>query len=380
MKVLIRNGHLVDPANKLDAVYDILLANGKVAKVGQRLTEAAEEIIDATNKIVAPGLIDMHVHLREPGREDKETVASATRAALKGGITSVLAMPNTGAPIDCAENVELLQTIIKRTACANVFIAGAITCQRKGEKLTDITKLKKKGVVAISDDGASVDNDSLFLKALKKADETNLLVICHSEDKALSFGGAVNLGITSTRMGLRGISCESEYKRVQRDIELASKAKAKIHIAHVSCKESVEIIDQAKKKGLKRGVIDVIATDHAPHTENEKDIEFERAAFGMIGLETLLSLGLTELVEKKILTLPQLIQKMAVNPAKILGIAGGGLSKGSCADVIIFDPHTEWLLEKAEIVSKSKNSPFIGRKLKGVIEYTIHQGELVFSR
>lgn len=423
MKILIKNGQLVDPANQQDGTFDVLLADGKIVQVAKKISGAAEKIIDATDKIVAPGLIDMHAHLREPGREDKETVATATAAALKGGITSVLAMPNTTPAIDCAENVGLLKRIIKQTACANVFIAGTVTHQRKGEKLVDIAKLKKQGIVAISDDGASVDNDELFLKALKKAKEEELLVICHSEDKALSSGGAVNLGLTSTRMGLRGISTESEYKRVQRDIKLAAKTKARIHIAHVSCQQSVEIIARAKRKGikvtcetaphyfslseedvlnfdtnmkanpplrsrqdveaikqgLKRGIIDVIATDHAPHTENEKDIEFERAAFGMIGLETALSLGLTELVEKKILTLFQLLEKMAQNPAKILGIEGGSLSKGSAADIVIFDPQRQWIVEKAEIVSKSKNSPFIGRRLKGIVEYTIRQGKIVYQ-
>ncbi|MBL7084802.1 MAG: dihydroorotase [Candidatus Omnitrophica bacterium] len=423
MKLLIKNGHVVDPANNLDGVYDILVERGKISKVAKNISSAGAKSIDATDKIVMPGLIDMHVHLREPGREDKETVATGTLAALKGGITSVLAMPNTTPDIDCQESVELLKAIIKKSANACVFIAGAITQGRKGTRLTNIAKLKAKGVVAISDDGSSVDNDGLFLKGLKKAKENRLLVICHSEDKSLSKDGVVNLGITSTRMGLRGISCESEYKRVQRDLTLAKKAGASVHIAHVSCKESVEIIAQAKKRGLKvtaetaphyfalteeaalgfdanmkmnpplrsrkdaeaikqglkSGVIDAIASDHAPHTENEKDIEFARAAFGVIGLETELALSISELVEKGILRWSKLVEKMATNPARILGIDKGTLSPGRDADIIVVAPQKEWVVDKKDFVSKSKNSAFIGKRLRGVVEYTICRGKIVYQ-
>ena len=422
-KLLIKGGHVVDPANNRNEVCDILLEGAKIAKIGKKISCAEAKRIDATDKILMPGLIDMHVHLREPGREDRETVASATSAALKGGVTSVLAMPNTSVPIDCAENVELLKAIINKTAHANVLVAGAITEGRKGEKLTDIAKLKKKGIVAISDDGSSVDNGQLLLKALKLAKENKLLVICHSEDKALSGHGMVNLGITSTRMGLRGISSESEYKRVQRDVGLAEKAKASIHIAHVSCKESVEIIRKAKKigikvtaetaphyfalteqevlgfdpnmkmnpplrsrddaealkKGLRDGTIDAIASDHAPHTESEKDIEFERVQFGVIGLETELAASVTELVEKEVLDWTGLVRKLAVNPAKILGIDKGTLGIGCAADIIVVAPEEEWLVEKKRFLSKSKNSPFIGRKLKSIVEYTICQGKIVYQ-
>lgn len=423
MKILIKGGHVVDPANNRDEVCDILLEGTKIAKIAKKINCAAEKSIDATDKIVMPGLIDMHVHLREPGREDQETVASATSAALKGGITSVLAMPNTSVPIDCAENAELLKAIIKKTAHATVLIAGTITEGRRGEKLTNIAKLKKGGVIAISDDGSSVDNGQLLLKALKLAKENKLLVICHSEDKALSGHGMVNSGITSTRMGLRGISSESEYKRVQRDVGLAEKAKAPIHIAHVSCKESVEIIRKAKKigikvtaetaphyfalteqevlgfdpnmkmnpplrsrddaealkQGLRDGTIDAIASDHAPHTESEKDIEFERAQFGVIGLETELAASVTELVEKEVLDWTGLVRKLAVNPAKILGIDKGTLGIGCAADIIVVAPEEEWLVEKKRFLSKSKNSPFIGKKLKSTVEYTICQGKIVYQ-
>ncbi len=423
MKILLKNGWVVDPANNLDEIKDILIENTKIANIAKNIKDDAEKIIDATGKIVMPGIIDMHVHLREPGREDKETIASGTRAALRGGVTSVLAMPNTAPAIDCEESVKLLKSIIKKTANTHVFIAGAITKDRLGQELSDIKRLKQEGVVAISDDGASVDDDELMFLALQKAKEAGLLVICHSEDKSLSAGGVVNLGIISTRLGLRGISRESEYKRVQRDIQLAEKASCPIHIAHVSCKESVELIAKAKKKGikmtvdtcphyfalteeavldydtnkkmnpplrskddveairqgLKDGVIDVIASDHAPHTESEKEVEFDRAEFGAIGLETELAMSITELIKTGILDWPDLVQKFCLNPAKILGIDRGRLTVGSEADIIVVSPNREWIAKKEEFVSKSRNSAFLGKKLSGTVEYTLCAGKIAYK-
>lgn len=423
MKTIIKNGRVIDPANNIDTVCDILLENSKIVKVAKNIKADAEHIIDATDKIVMPGLVDMHVHLREPGREDKETIASGTKAGLKGGVTSVLAMPNTQPAIDCPENVKLLKNIIKNSASSNVFIAGAITKGRLGEELTNITKLKKEGVVAISDDGASVDSDEVMLEAFKIAKKEEVLVICHCEDKALSGWGVVNLGLTSTRMGLRGISKESEYKRVARDIQLAEKTSAPLHIAHVSTRESVEIIAAAKKKGinvtcetaphyfalseeavlgfdtnmkmnpplrskddvasirggLADGAIDAIASDHAPHTENEKEIEFERAEFGAIGLETELAVSITELVQTGILDWKDLVRKLSTNSAKCLGINKGTLGVGCDADIIVVSPGEEWLVTKDKVVSKSKNSAFLGKKLKGVVEYTICGGKIAYK-
>ncbi len=422
-KLLIKNGRVIDPANNRDEIADILVENGKVSRVTKEIKNETGEIIDAKGKIVLPGLIDMHVHLREPGREDKETVASGTRAALKGAVTSVLAMPNTLPAIDCAAGVKALKEIIKESARVNVFICAAITLGRRGGELTDTAALKKEGVLAISDDGASVDNETLMLRALEEARRHGVLVICHSEDKSLSADGMVNLGLTSTRLGLRGISKESEYKRVARDIGLAEGSGAAVHIAHISCKESVELISQAKKKGLritcesaphyfalseeavlgydtnmkvnpplrskedllaireglKNGVIDVIASDHAPHTENEKDIEFERAEFGAIGLETELAVAITELVQTGLLDWLGLARKMCLNPARILGIDKGTLNIGKDADIVIVDPDKEWVVEKQGLVSKSKNSAFLGRRLKGVVEYTILAGKVVYK-
>ena len=424
IKLLIKNGRVVDPANNLDAISDILVEDAKIAKVGKNIKANGAQIIDADNKIILPGLVDMHVHLREPGREDKETVASGTLAALKGGVTSMLAMPNTNPSIDSPQNVSLLKEIIRHSAKADVFIAAAITKNRQGRELTDIAGLKQAGAIAITDDGSSVEDEALMLEALKNAKKEGLLVIAHCEDKRLSGNGAVNGGFTATRMGLRGISKESEYLRIKRDIALAEKADARIHIAHVSCLESVEIIAKAKKKGikvtcetaphyfaltdeallgydpnmkmnpplrrrsdmlaiqqgLKEGVIDAIASDHAPHTENEKEIEFERAEFGVIGLETELAVSITELVEKGLLSWQVLAEKLAFNPAKILGIEKGTLAVGRAADIIIVSPGKEWTVEKQGFVSKSKNSAFLGRKLKGAVEYTFLAGKIVYKK
>jgi dihydroorotase len=423
MKLLIKNGRLIDPANNRDEVCDILIENSKISQVAKNIKTPPDDAIEAKDKIVMPGIVDMHAHLREPGREDKETIASGTKAALKGGVTSVLAMPNTQPAIDSPENIRLLKGIIQKTAQANVFICATITKGRLGKELTDITGLKKEGAVAISDDGTSVDSEELMLQALEKAKREGILVIAHCEDKALSAHGVVNLGVISTRLGLRGISKESEYKRIERDIELAKKTKAQIHIAHVSCKESVELIAQAKRKGmpltaeitphhlalseeavlgfdtnmkmnpplrskddlaalkeaLKNGIIDAIASDHAPHTENEKEIEFERAEFGTIGLETELAVAITELVKTGLLDWSGLVQKLCLNPAKILGINKGTLSVGSDADMIVVSADKEWIVKKENFLSKSKNSAFLGKKLSGIVEYTVLGGKIAYK-
>ncbi|MEW6170525.1 MAG: dihydroorotase [Candidatus Omnitrophota bacterium] len=423
MSLLIKNGLVIDPANKIKDILDILIEKNKISKVDKNIKSKAQTIIDARNKIVMPGTIDMHVHLREPGREDKETIFTGTKAALKGGVTSVLAMPNTEPAMDCVNNVKLLKNIIRKDAQCNVLMSAAITKGRLGKELTDFTKLKKEGVLAISDDGASVDDAKIMLEAFYRAKKENLLVLCHCEDKSLSNKGVVNLGFTSTRLGLKGISRESEYKRVGRDIELAAKAKCTVHITHVSVKESVDLIRMAKKKnikisadtcahyfslteeavlnydtntkinpplrsaedvqaikeGLRDGTIDAIASDHAPHTQNEKDIEFDRAEFGKIGLESGLSISIMELIDKKILDWETLVEKISLNPAKILGIKKGTLGVGQDADIIIVDRDKEFILKKENIVSKSKNSPFIDKKLKGLVECTIFNGEIAYK-
>jgi len=418
MKLLIKGGKLIDPASKREGVYDILVDGPKIAEVAKSIKKKADKTIDAKDKILMPGIIDMHVHLREPGRPDKETIVTGTQAALKGGVTTALAMPNTTPAIDSVKHIQLLKKAIKKDAKIEVLITAAMTKKREGAALTEIKKLKKEGAVCLSDDGTSLDSPKLMGNVLKKAKENKVLVSAHCEDKALSGEGSVNRGFTSTSMGLKGVSNESEYARIERDIGLAHKQNASIHIAHVSTKESVDIIRKAKKKGVKvtaetaphyftlseesvwgfdtnmkmnpplrskqdveaikrglrDGTIDAIASDHAPHTENEKDIEFNRAEFGIIGLETMLYITVQELLRKKILSWGDMVEKLSTNPAKILGIQKGSLRKGLSADIIIFDPEPEWILEKADIVSKSKNSPFIGRRFKGKIIYAVCGG------
>ncbi len=422
MSILIKNGRVVDPANSRDEVLDIFIEGDKISKAEKDIKTRSDKVIEAAGKIVIPALVDLHTHLRQPGREDKETVYSATRAALKGGVTSLLAMPNTDPAMDCPENIRLLADIIRENAQARVYVCGAITRFRQGKELADISGLRQAGAMAISDDGAAVDSVDLLFQAIAKAREEKILITCHCEDRGLSAGGSVNSGFTSTRLGLRGISKESEYKRIERDIGLAEKAKAPIHIAHVSCRESVEIIAKAKKRGvmltceaaphhfalseeavwdydankkmnpplrskedvlaikqgLKDGVIDAIASDHAPHTENEKDIEFDRAEFGVIGLETMLAVSITELVHSGIMGWPELVRRISLNPARILGIAQGSLGPGAVADIAVVDPDKEWVVEKKALVSRSKNSAFLGRRLKGAVEWTIYNGKIAY--
>lgn len=418
-KYLIKNGRVIDPANKIDDILDVLISDGKIEKTGKNLSDKAE-LIDAKGMIVAPGLVDMHTHLREPGREDEETILTGTLAAIKGGFTSVACMPNTEPPLDNPAIIKLLKDIIKKDARANVFIIGSITEGRAGKRATDFHKMKKEGAVAVSDDGSSVDDEMVMSGALEQSKEEELLVIGHCEDRKMSGNGVMNHGFTATKLGLKGISSESEYERVKRDIELAKRASARIHIAHVSTKESVGIIRRARgegvkvtaetaphyltlteefcatydtntkmnpplrskedaeelKRGLKDGTIDVIATDHAPHTDSEKDVEFAFAPFGIIGLETALSLSAMELVEKKVFSWPELIVKMSVNPSKILGIDRGSLKKGSVADIVIIDPDREYAYTKDSVVSRSKNSPFINWILKSKVSKVFVGGDL----
>jgi len=423
MKILIRQGRVVDPANGTDEVRDLLVEKGLVAESGKEVKADADTVIDAAGKIVLPGLIDMHVHLREPGREDKETVETGTRAALRGGVTTVLAMPNTDPAMDTVENVRRLSEIVHKTAAARVLISGTLTRGRRGEEPVAVADLHKAGVVALTDDGASVADIDVMKEALQKAKQAGLLVICHCEDKALSGRGVVNLGYMSTCLGLRGIPREAEFKRVERDIELAGMTGCPVHIAHVSCRESVDIIWRAKKKqipvtaetaphyfslseealanydtnfkmnpplrtaedvaavrgGLKDGTIDCIASDHAPHTENEKEIEFDRAAFGVVGLETELAVAVTDLIEKRTLTWLQLAQKFTANPARILDCGRGHLRAGAPADIVLVDPQASWTVRREDFASKSRNSAFLGRTLKGRVTHTIRDGQVVYT-
>lgn len=419
---LIKGGRVIDPANKINDILDIIVSDDKIEKIGKDLSIKSGETIDAKGHIVTPGLVDMHVHLREPGREDEETVKTGCRAAVHGGFTSILCMPNTDPAIDKPAVIKNLKDIITKDAICNVFITGAITEGRAGKKLNDFEKLKTAGAIALSDDG-SPTTEKMMQEALSRAKEAGLLITEHCEIPELSRGGVMNQGFISTKLGLKGISAESEYEAIKRNLDIAEKLSARIHIAHVSCKESVEFIRKAKKKGvqvtaetaphyfalteeccatydtntkmnpplraredveavkagLADGTIDVIATDHAPHTDSEKDVEFDSAPFGKIGLESALPVSIMELIDKKILSWDDLIKKLSVNPAEILGLKCGRLGKGDAADITILDPDKEYILKKEIIESKSKNSPFIGWKVKGKISTVFVKGKIVMK-
>ena len=423
MDYLIKNGRVIDPANKVDSILDILISDGKIEKIEKNISAQGAQIIDAKDRIVVPGLIDLHTHLREPGREDEETILTGTRAAIKGGFTTVACMPNTEPPLDNPAIIKSLKDIIEKNALCNVEIIGSITEDRMGKRPTDFHKMKKEGVVAVSDDGSSVDDEKVMAEAFSQSKEEGILVIEHCEDKKLSGSGVINESFISTKLGLRGIPKAAEYEMVKRDIALAKKLSCRLHIAHVSTKESVELIRKAKKdevkvtaetaphyfslteeccatydtntkmnpplrnaedveaikKGLKDGTIDAIATDHAPHTDNEKDVEFDLAPFGIIGLETALSLSIMGLVEKNILSWSDLVMKMSVSPASILGIKKGAIKKGAVADIAIIDPKMEYTYTKDSIESKSKNSPFINWVLKGKTIHVFVDGHLAME-
>jgi dihydroorotase len=421
MSTLIQKGHVIDPANKIDGTFDILIENGKIARIAKDIKTKPRHTINAKNRIVVPGLIDMHTHLREPGREDKETIQTGLRAAIKGGFTSVCSMPNTTPPCD---NQSIARFIIERAKAVNlahVFPIGTITKNREGKELSEMGDLREAGCVAFSDDGNSMSDASLMRRALEYASMLNIPVISHCEDKAMSQDGVMHEGFVSTTLGLRATPSSSESTVVERDIAIAEMTGSRLHIAHVSAKESVDAIAVAKKKGvkvtaevtphhlaltdmcvktfdtntkvnpplrtkedqaalkraLKENVIDVIATDHAPHLESEKDVEFDHAPFGIVGLETALSLSIMELVDTKLLGWGDVVEKLSLNPSKILGLNKGMLSEGSVADITIIDPHAEWVYRKEDTESKSFNSPFIGWTLRGFATDVIVGGRIV---
>ena len=423
MKLLIKNGHVIDPATKTDGIMDVLIADGKIVEVKQKISENDCKVIDASKKYVIPGLIDVHTHLREPGHEEEETIASGTRAAAKGGVTTILCMPNTHPPLDNAPAVEFVLLKAQKEGLINVYPIGCITKESAGAELAEIGVLKKAGVIAISDDGNPVMNSQVMRRALEYTKMFSLPVISHAEDKDLSKNGVMNEGHVSMVLGLRGIPRQSEEVMISRDIMLAELTGGHLHVAHVSTAGAVDLIRQAKAKkinvtaetcphyfaltdeavkgyntntkmkpplrtaddikaikaGLADGTIDCIATDHAPHTEEEKNVEYDLAPFGIIGLETLLGLVITELVEKKALALSDAVSKMTMNPARIFNLQNkGSLKPGSDADISIINMEKEFSIAENEFVSKSKNSPFIGWKMKGFTEMTIVGGKIAW--
>lgn len=424
MTLLIKGGRVIDPAQKLDAVMDILVADGVIKEVGAGLAAPpGAQVVDAAGCYVTPGLIDMHVHLRDPGQEYKEDIISGTRAAVAGGITSVCCMPNTKPAIDNAAIVSYIITKAREQGFCNVFPVGTITQGMGGDRLAEMGELKEAGCVAVSDDGRPVRSTELMRRALEYARGMGIMVISHAEDLELVGEGVMNEGFTSTELGLKGIPRASEDIATAREVLLAEYTNSPIHIAHVSTAGAVRIIREAKargvrvtcetaphyftitddavrgyntnakmnpplreaddvaaiKAGLADGTIDCIATDHAPHHIDEKDVEFNEAMNGIIGLETSLPLSL-RLVDEGVITLQKLVEKMALNPSKILGIRRGTLQAGAVADITVIDPDLTWTVDAGALSSKSKNSPFLGREMRGGARCTVVGGEIKFQR
>jgi len=426
MKLLLTGARIIDPAQKIDGISDILLEGGKITKIGADLLQPENsrdaEIIELAGMILTPGLIDMHTHLREPGQEYKETIATGTRAAVAGGFTSIACMPNTDPVNDNRSITEFIKRKAMEANLANVYPIGNISRNCAGQQLTEFWDLKEAGVVALSDDGKPVMDAALMRHALEYASSLDLPVIPHCEDIHLSAGGLMNEGYYSTILGLRGIPSIAEEAMTARDILIAEYTKSHVHIAHVSTRGSVRIIREAKKRGVKvtaetaphyftltdealqtystnlkvnpplrsaadvaaikeglaDGTLDAIVTDHAPHARTDKELEFEYAANGISGLETSLGLSL-RLVDEGILSLPELIAKMSLNPARILKLPKGTLETGADADITVINPQLNWMVNVKTFCSKGKNSPFHGWKMRGKAALTIVGGEIKYD-
>ena len=421
MSLVIKSGRVIDPAQGLDEVLDVLIQEGRIAKLGKGLN--GEEAVDARGKIVCPGFIDMHTHLREPGREDEETIASGSVAAAAGGFTAICCMANTNPVNDNQAVTDFILHQAKTLALISVYPIGAITKGLKGEEMAEFGDLKAAGCVAFSDDGRPVMNSHLMRRALEYAGMLNLPLIEHCEDLNLSGSGVMNEGFTSTRLGFRGIPAAAEEVMVARNIILAEMTGARLHIAHVSTAGSTRLIREAKsrgvrvsgevcphhfalseealasfdtnlkmnpplrsaediaalKQGLADGTLEAIASDHAPHAVSEKEVEFDYAVTGIVGLETAVSLSLHELYHKGVLTLPDLVARFTAGPAGILGLKKGCLAEGSDADLTLLDLEKEVLVDPSKSRSKSRNTPFSGWKLKGAPWMTLCGGRIVFD-
>jgi dihydroorotase len=424
-QLLIRGGRVIDPASGRDELADVLLAGGKVEAVGRGLgTPDGAETIDASGLVVAPGFIDLHTHLREPGQEELETIATGALSAVAGGFTAVCAMPNTDPVCDNQGVVGFVVSQAQRAGKARVYPIGAISLGQKGQQLAEFGELVGAGAVAVSDDGHPVMSSHLMRTALEYAKVFGIPVADHCEEMSLAEGGAMHEGIVSTRLGLKGIPSAAEEIMVARDILLAELTGGHVHLCHMSTRGSVELIRRAKDAGLRvtaeacphhftltheacdgyntnakmnpplredadreairealrDGTIDAIATDHAPHHYDAKEREFDQAPNGIIGLETAFPLANTELVGSGLLTLQQLVERMSTVPARIFGLPGGSLAKGAPADVVVIDPQVEWSVDPASFRSKSRNTPFGGREVRGRAVATIVRGHIVFRQ
>jgi len=423
--LLLKGGRVIDPSRNADDVADVLLEDGRIAAVGRNVgTPDGAEVLDVQGRVVAPGLVDVHVHLREPGQEDLETIATGSASAVAGGFTSICAMPNTDPVCDNQGVVGFVIAQAQRAAKARVYPIGAVTLGQKGQQLAEFGELVGAGAVAVSDDGKPVATAHMMRTALEYARTFGIPVADHCEDMSLATGGAMHEGIVSTRMGLKGIPAAAEEVMVARDILLAELTGGHVHLCHMSTRGSVELIRRAKERGirvtaeacphhfsltheacvgyntnakmnpplreaedvdairegLKDGTIDCVATDHAPHHYDAKEREFDDAPNGIIGLETALGLSITELVGRGLLTLPQLLYRMSTAPARIFNLPAGTLATGAPADLVVIDPGVKWTVQPETFLSKSRNTPFAGRELTGRAELTIVRGQVAFRR
>ena len=421
MSMVIKNGRVIDPASGVDELLDVLVKGKTIVRIGPDLE--GDKVLDASGCVVCPGLVDIHVHFREPGLESKETIATGSQAAARGGVTSVVTMPNTNPPIDNGGMVELLNRRIRETACIKVWPAAAATKGRHGLEMTEMAELKAVGAVAVTDDGDDIPSSWVMRRCLEYANMCGLTYLAHCEDTSLIDDGAMNEGFNSTKLGLPGMPGAMEAIAIERVVRLADLTGAKIHICHVSTAEGVHILRRSKKAGVRvtcetaphywmltddavlgfdtsakmnpplreaqdvaaikegiaDGAIDCIATDHAPHTITEKDVEFELAPFGVVGLETLLATVITGLVEPGIVSLERAIELMTAAPARILGLEAGLLEEGGPADVTVFDPNAEWTVDPSVFASKGRNTPFAGMTLRGKVRATICSGKVVYK-
>ena len=422
-KILIKGGRVISPAQQLDDTCDVLIEKGKIAAIGKDLDAQGAEIIDADGKIVVPGLVDIHVHLRDPGLEYKEDIASGTLSAVTGGFTSIACMPNTKPVNDNQSVTNYILNKVKEEGHCRVFPIASISKGLQGESMTEMGELKGLGVYGVSDDGKPVSNAQLMRRAMEYAKPFGITIVTHAEDLELVGSGVMNEGPVSTELGLKGIPWVAEDAATAREIMLAEFTGAHLHVAHVSTKGSIDLVRQAKKRGINvtceatphhftltdeavrgyntnakmnpplrsaedreavrqgiaDGTVDAIATDHAPHHIDEKNVEFNIAMNGIVGLETALPLSL-QLVEDGLIDLPKAVALLTCGPAAALGIPAGQLEEGGVADVTVIDPELEWTVDAQKLVSKSKNTPFDGWKMKGVALCTIVGGKIAYRR